>query len=141
MYQSKQRKKYALRKTLNKAKHNSAMRKTHCTAPRYARPVLAALSVYMDMTSLEESQKVTIGHLEAARKLLPEEMFFEEAKAFDKEYLEYLEHNELELAMNSLNDLGVLCNAPSGFWRQLELAASNMGLASEEQRFKQVQNT
>lgn len=58
-------------------------------------PISKALSVYMDMTSLEESWKVTIGHLEAARKLLPEEMFFEEAKAFDKEYLEYLEHNEL----------------------------------------------
>ena len=59
------------------------------------KPSIKLLSVYMDMTSLEESWKVTIGHLEAARKLLPEEMFFEEAKAFDKEYLEYLEHNEL----------------------------------------------
>ncbi|WOT03969.1 hypothetical protein [Shewanella youngdeokensis] len=80
-------------------------------------------------------------HLKAGRALLPENVLFEEAKVFDKEYIEYLEHNELELAMNALDDLGLLCNAPDNFWHQLKLAASNMGLTSEVQRFKQIQNT
>lgn len=104
-------------------------------------PLALALSVHKDMTSLEESWKVTIEHLKAGRALLPEEMFFEEARAFDKEYTEYLEHNELELAMNALDDLGLLCNAPNEFWLQLELAAINMGLTNEAQRFKQIRNT
>jgi len=29
---------------VHKAKHNRAMQKAHCTGPRYARPVLAALA-------------------------------------------------------------------------------------------------
>ena len=82
----------------------------------------------LDMTSLEESWKVTIKHLKDGRKLLPDEMFLEEAKVFDKEFTEYIEHNELELAMNSLDDLGLLLNASSMFWHHLELAATNMRL-------------
>jgi len=93
------------------------------------------------MTSLEESWKVTINHLKAGRALLPQVMFFEEARVFDKEYAEYLDHNELELAMNALDDLGLLCNAQHEFWHQLESAASNMGLADEAERFRRIQNT
>ncbi len=95
----------------------------------------------MKISSLEKSWRVSINHLKAARLLLPEEMFFEEAKTFDKEYSEYIEHNELELAMNSLDDLGLLCNAPDEFWKFLELAAENMGLLDEANRFKKIQNT
>ncbi|MBB3166956.1 hypothetical protein [Simiduia aestuariiviva] len=94
-----------------------------------------------DMTSVEESWKVTIKHLSSARGLLPNDMLFDEAKEFDKDYLEYLEHNELGLALNSLDDLGLLCNAPNQFWKYLELAASNMGLAAEAKRFNEIQNT
>ncbi len=93
------------------------------------------------MTSHEESWKVTIKHLKAGRALLPQDMLFEEEKVFKKEYAEYLDHNELELAMNALDDLGLLCNAPNEFWHQLESAASNMGLTDKAVRFKQRQNT
>lgn len=93
------------------------------------------------MASLEESWSVTIKHLTAGRALLPQEMFFEEAREFDKEYAEYLDHNELELAMNVLDDLGLLCGAPNEFWHHLATAASNMGLADDAERFKQIQNT
>lgn len=93
------------------------------------------------MASLEESWTVTIEHLKASRALLPQEMLFEEAKVFEKEYAEYLDHNELELAMNALDDLGLLCNAPIEFWYQLESAASNMGLSDEAERFKRIQST
>jgi hypothetical protein len=37
----------------NKAKHNRAMQKAHCTGPRYARPVLAALSAQRNQSSVE----------------------------------------------------------------------------------------
>lgn len=93
------------------------------------------------MTSLRKSWKITTEYLVTARKLLPEEMFFDEAKVFAKEYTEYLEHNELELALNCLDDLGILCNAPDEFWKYLELAAENMGLDNEVKRFKDIQNT
>lgn len=93
------------------------------------------------MASLEESWKVTIKHLKDGRALLPEEMFLEEAKVFGQEFNEYIEHNELELAMNSLDDLGLLSNAPNMFWHHLELAALNMGLTSEAKRFKNIQST
>lgn len=67
------------------------------------------------MPSLEESWQLTTMYLEASRALLPEEMFFEEAKIFDRDYSEYLVHNDLELAMNALDNLGILCNAPDEF--------------------------
>jgi len=91
--------------------------------------------------SLKKSWKITINHLTTARNLLPEEMFFEEAIEFAKEFEESIEHNELELAMNSLDDLGLLCNAPDEFWHQLELSAKNMGLSNDVKRFNEIQNT
>jgi len=93
------------------------------------------------MTSLEESWKITVSHLKSGRALLPDDMFFEEAIEFDKEFSESLAHNELELAMNSLDDMGLLCNAPDDFWIQLELAATNMGLLDEAERFRKIRNT
>jgi hypothetical protein len=93
------------------------------------------------MTSLEESWKVTINHLKTGRSLLPQEMLFEEARVFDMEYTEYLDRNELELAMNALDDLGLICNAQNEFWHQLESAALNMGLADEAEKFKRIQST
>jgi len=93
------------------------------------------------MNSLEESWKITVSHLKSGRALLPDDMFFDESIEFDKEFSESLAHNELELALNSLDDLGLLCNAPDEFWKLLELAAENMGLSDEAERFKKIQNT
>jgi hypothetical protein len=41
---------------------------------------------------------------------------------------EYLEHNELELALETLMELGHLTTSCGGFWRDLERAAEVMGL-------------
>jgi len=95
----------------------------------------------MNSTKLEQSWKVTIGYLQASYSLLPKEMPFEEAVGFREDYLDFLKHNELELAMNSLDDLGILCNVPNQYWKQLELAATNMELFSEAERFKKIQST
>ncbi|HGS4984503.1 TPA: hypothetical protein ACMDSY_004500 [Vibrio parahaemolyticus] len=91
--------------------------------------------------NLEKSWKITIKYLNAARRKLPEEMFFSEAKEAEKDFNEYLKHNELELAMNALDDMGILSNAPDEFWLDLELAASNMGLLADAERFNRIRNT
>ncbi|MGY3449771.1 hypothetical protein [Bradyrhizobium sp. USDA 4353] len=44
------------------------------------------------------------------------------------DFAEYLEHNELELALDTLMELGHLTSPHGGFWRDLERAAETMGL-------------
>jgi hypothetical protein len=43
-------------------------------------------------------------------------------------YHEYLQHNELELSLDALEELGNLASAPTTFWRDLEQAAITMQL-------------
>ncbi len=45
-------------------------------------------------------------------------------------YQEYVEHNELELALNVLVSLGELGSVNPSFWRNLKKAAEVMGLQS-----------
>jgi hypothetical protein len=44
------------------------------------------------------------------------------------QYRGFLEHNELELALDTLEALGHLVSCRGGFWRDLERAVENMGL-------------
>ncbi|CCD99695.1 hypothetical protein BRAS3809_2920001 [Bradyrhizobium sp. STM 3809] len=44
------------------------------------------------------------------------------------DFAEYLEHNELELALDTLMELGRLTSPHGGFWRDLERAAEIMNL-------------
>jgi hypothetical protein len=43
-------------------------------------------------------------------------------------YHEFLEHNEFELALDTLEEIGNLVACRGGFWRDLERAAENMAL-------------
>lgn len=92
------------------------------------------------MADLKESWAVTMRHLAASRFYLPKELAFEEAIEAEKEYLDYLHHNEFKLAMEAADQMGIMNNAPNEFWRELELAAKNMGLESEAKRFRDIQN-
>jgi hypothetical protein len=47
-----------------------------------------------------------------------------------------LHHNELGLALDAAESLGLLCTAPSVFWRELQLAAKNMGLDRQAAVFR-----
>ncbi|WP_315773778.1 MULTISPECIES: hypothetical protein [unclassified Bradyrhizobium] len=49
------------------------------------------------------------------------------AKLYE-DFAEYLEHNELALALDALMELGRLTTPPGGFWRDLERAAEIMNL-------------
>ncbi|GLR86610.1 hypothetical protein [Bradyrhizobium iriomotense] len=72
--------------------------------------------------------KVTETLLERARHALPE-VPHEQRSALLAQYQEFLKHNELGLAFDVLEELGHLLSARSGFWRDLERAAENIGLA------------
>jgi hypothetical protein len=50
---------------------------------------------------------------------------------------EWLDHNELELALDELESLGVDNAAPPAYWQVLMSAAVRMGLADHTVRLKQ----
>jgi hypothetical protein len=50
-------------------------------------------------------------------------------------YDKFLEHNELELAMDELFGLGVTNHPAAEFWRHLKRAAENMGLSERAGEF------
>ena len=90
----------------------------------------------MDRAALERSWAVTAGHLNAARAQLPEVPAPGADGATLSGFEECLRQNELELALDELEDLG-LTNAPSAeFWRHLARAAENMELSDRAADFK-----
>ena len=76
------------------------------------------------MHPLQASWDRTAGHLSDAERALggaPHPAL--------AEYRHFLAHNELGLAMESLEAAGDALGAPPGFWRALRAAAEEMGLA------------
>ena len=88
--------------------------------------------------------RITRVQLESARNLLPKNPTENDGSNRAEEigtiqsYREYLEHNELELALDQLEALGDLNNAPSGFWRSLAQAATWMGLHERAEQYQTV---
>jgi hypothetical protein len=83
----------------------------------------------MPDAKLLKSWKVTQTLLDRARNALPtSEQHEQEYTALLAEYQGYIEHNELGLALDTLEELGHLLPCRGGFWRDLERAAENMGL-------------
>jgi hypothetical protein len=97
----------------------------------------------MTIPKLWKRWKVTEAHLEHARGCLPlpSPEATEEYGQLLSEYQSFLEHNELELALNTLEAFGDLIPCKSSFWRNLERTAETMELhdriAHLKQRFKQ----
>lgn len=83
----------------------------------------------MDSGDLSASWEITRVHLAAARSLLPPTLFQGPPLL---EVAEFLDHNELELAMDELALLSDQFPAPPAFWEALRAAAANMGLADRE---------
>jgi len=65
--------------------------------------------------------------LEPARRALPDGSEQQYVTLLAR-YGEFLEHNEIELALDTLEAIGHLVSCRGGFWRELEKAAENMGL-------------
>jgi hypothetical protein len=59
-----------------------------------------------------------------------------QAADIDKRFNEYLEHNELELALSALEEISELVTCRGGFWRDLDRAAQAMGLGDRAAYFR-----
>ncbi|WP_035646349.1 hypothetical protein [Bradyrhizobium sp. ORS 285] len=59
------------------------------------------------------------------------------AKLYE-DFADYLEQNELELALDTLMELGHLTSPGGGFWRDLERAAEVMGLTDRVVALRQA---
>ena len=80
-----------------------------------------------DRKRLQESWARTTAHLRRAARLLPEVPAPSEDGRVEQ-FREYLEHNELELALDALEALGECNPVPSEFWGHLREAAAEMRL-------------
>ena len=90
----------------------------------------------MDRAELERSWARTARHLNAARNQLPKVPTPGAEGATVSGFEECLRHNEMELALYELEDLGLTNAPPAEFWRQLMQAAKNMGLSERATDFE-----
>jgi hypothetical protein len=97
-----------------------------------------------DQQTLWKRWKISETLLKHAHSALPrpnmkaEEQF----RALEKAFLEYLDHNEHELALDMVQDMGELVAPRGGFWKDLVRVAENMGLLNRipyfESKFHQA---
>lgn len=88
----------------------------------------------MTARRLHESWARTRRHLSHAAALLPADLVEPEDGGRLARYREWLEHNELELALDELEGLGEINRVPREFWIHLRDAALEMQL--EERRLR-----
>jgi hypothetical protein len=91
----------------------------------------------MKHSELERSWAATRKHLGAARALLRDDSPPGVDGATLQGFDECLRHNEMELALDELEDLGLACHPVAEFWRHLMYAADNMELSDRAAEFKQ----
>ena len=91
----------------------------------------------MDNEELRKSWTVTLRHLAASRFFLLEHLPSQEAEDCWAQVQSFLHHNELELGLEQLQELGELCFAPKEFWLELLLAAESMGLKAYSEYLRQ----
>ena len=109
---------------------------------------------------LQRSWEVTVGFLETARREIgldggrhqqerpfttgsPEAVHWDfTPKRLERlaEYEEYLAHNELELALDELEQIGEEGVRSISYWQNLLAAADNMGLAKHAVRYRRKLN-
>jgi hypothetical protein len=91
------------------------------------------------MRAWPESWKQSLRYLAAARFYLPVTLKGGEKFAVDEQYLDYLHNREYELALGELAEFGIenagFAEEPL-FWRELELAAENIGLIDKAAEFR-----
>ena len=88
----------------------------------------------MATQDLRSSWAITSQHLIASKDHLPSSLPNEALDALHQ-MDEFLNHNELGLALEEAEFLGNLCHSPPAFWAELQLAAENMGLSEASSRF------
>ncbi len=91
----------------------------------------------MERSELERNWAVTSKHLSAARALLRDDIPTAPDGATLKGFEDCLRQNEMEFALDELEDLGLACHPVAEFWRHLMYAAENMALTERAAEFKQ----
>jgi hypothetical protein len=92
--------------------------------------------LYMADGELLNRWKTTRWHLERAHRALPRNALENKGQIPEHDlatvafFQEYLDHNELEMALDQLEGLGALNKCRGGFWRSLERASQSMGFHS-----------
>ena len=91
----------------------------------------------MERAELEKSWATSGKHLRVARKLLPEVPVLGVDGASVGGFEECMRHNEMELALDELEDLGLANAPPPEFWSELASAAANMELTDRATDLRQ----
>lgn len=92
----------------------------------------------MNRQELERSWAITRAHLSAAARLLPKDPVSGEGGCSLSQYREWLDHNELELALDELACVGEENAVPREFWLQLIEAAQNMNLPDRAEAYARL---
>jgi hypothetical protein len=84
----------------------------------------------MNALELQKRWKMIEAQLDAACKIMPTPPpeVSERYATLLGEYQEFIAHNELECALDMLQEIGELVPCRGGFWRNLERAAKTMEL-------------
>ena len=90
----------------------------------------------MASEELHQSWQRTRTHLAAAAALLPATQRPNPDGGSLHGYAEFLEHNELELALDELEGLAAVNLVPPAFWIALAEAAAEMKLSDHERRYR-----
>lgn len=90
---------------------------------------------------LEKSWATTGRHLKAARQLLRDDSPPGADGATLGGFEECLRQNEMELALDELEDLGLTSAPPAEFWRHLMYAADNMALVDRAAEYRRRMET
>lgn len=85
---------------------------------------------------VERSWATTGRHLKAAREMLPDESPPGAHGASLAGFEQCLGLNEMELALDELEDLGLTSAPPADFWRHLMYAADNMALVDRADEYR-----
>lgn len=91
----------------------------------------------MERSELERSWALTGKHLNAARALLRDDLPPNADGATLQGFEECLRKNEMEFALDELEDLGLACHPVAEFWRHLMFAAESMQLTERAAEYKQ----
>ena|SRR5690242_1425276 len=88
------------------------------------------------MRVLSEELKTSLRHLAAARFYLPVAPVESPELGTVSQLEQFLHHTEFALAMEELEGLGEANDVGPEFWKELALAAENMGLTEPAVRYR-----
>ena len=90
----------------------------------------------MSSEELHQSWQRTRTHLAAAAALLPANPRPNPEGGSLQRYAQFLEHNELELALDELEGLAAMNAVTPAFWSEVAEAAAEMKLGDHERRYR-----